>query len=91
MSKCPLCQLAAGKAKTDKIYYEDNIWIMVDCRSCHIPMLVHKKHVPYIHTALEDLEKLFVTYVTGVDHSKRFVDCRMRALPAHFHAHYRIK
>ena len=40
---CELCKLVEGKIKT-KSYYRDSEFIIVDCLTCRIPMLVFKHH-----------------------------------------------
>jgi len=40
---CDLCKLIQGKIITEN-YYEDERVIIVNCKSCEIPMLVLKDH-----------------------------------------------
>lgn len=93
MENCDLCNLIAGNVITKK-YYENDNWIIVDCKSCKVPMLVSKVHTSYTHLTLIDLEELFRGYkgdkwFIPVNHSDYYVDCRMRKIPEHFHCHYR--
>ena len=92
---CCLCRLVEGDVTTRK-YYEDDEWIIVDCKTCKVPMLVSKVHASYTHFTLIDLELMFRKYKGNkwfipVNHGDYYVDCRMKAVPAHFHCHYRKK
>ncbi len=40
---CELCKLVEGKIKT-RLYYRDSEFLIVDCLTCRIPMLVFKHH-----------------------------------------------
>lgn len=92
---CSLCRLVEGNVITKK-YYEDDEWLIVDCKVCQVPMLVSKKHISYTHLTLIELEKIFRGYKDNkwfipVKHDNYYVDCKMRAIPSHFHCHYRRK
>lgn len=45
MSKntCPLCKLAQGDIKTN-LYFEGHKYMIVDCLSCKVPMVVVREH-----------------------------------------------
>ena len=68
---------------------EDDDWIMVNCKTCKIPMLVYKKHVKKSPKSLRFLKHMFEKYVEA-KHAYYYVDCRMRKIPNHFHCHYRL-
>lgn len=40
---CELCQLVAGDIKT-RLYYRNKTCTIVDCATCHIPMVVLNRH-----------------------------------------------
>jgi len=41
---CDLCDLYEKRQIVTKKYFENNLWIIVDCKQCKIPMLVYKRH-----------------------------------------------
>lgn len=41
---CDLCKLIQRKAHTEKIFHEDVVCVVVNCRTCHVPMVVLKRH-----------------------------------------------
>lgn len=43
MGDCPLCDLANGDIKT-RLYYTDDVCIVVDCLTCGTPMMVLRAH-----------------------------------------------
>ena len=81
--QCDLCKLCNGDKKTEW-YYEDKYWIICDCKTCHRPMIVYKKHTMFIpftdwfclHTKLISL---FGSQIT-----LRF---KQRKIYDHFHVH----
>ena len=87
---CDLCKLVQGNVVTRK-YYEDNKWIIVDCKTCNIPMIVYKEHImiPKIQHRWQ-VEELFKQHV-NVNHAVFFIDERMKCIPDHYHCHYRRK
>ena len=93
---CPLCKLYYENDIKTKFFYKDENWILVECLSCHVPLLVYKTHISYTPLTFIDLEELFRKYKGNkwyipVNHSDYYVDCRMRKIPEHFHCHYRKK
>jgi len=41
--ECALCRLVNGEVRT-RLYYKDSLCLIVDCDTCHIPMLVFRSH-----------------------------------------------
>lgn len=41
MAECDLCKL---EHKTSW-YYEDSDFVILECDTCHVPMVVYKKHI----------------------------------------------
>ena len=81
-----MCELCNLKKKT-KWYYEDEVYIILDCLTCKIPMVVSKSHdfkvdIETVHHAV-----LF-GIVKGVFGGKRFTFRRtQRKVKNHFHWH----
>lgn len=77
---CPLCE---HKRITKHYYEDDKVWI-ADCTSCHVPMLVIKKH-GYVPSPGErgELIKL-CEKIFGKEVKLRGF---MRSLSSHFHDH----
>jgi hypothetical protein len=40
MGKCELCE----EKKITKCYFENEDWLIIDCKICNIPMVVYRKH-----------------------------------------------
>lgn len=62
---CELCQLVAGDVKT-RFYYRDKTCTIVDCLTCHIPMVVLNHHGPASNRE-KRLMKAVVNYVFGYE------------------------
>jgi hypothetical protein len=52
---CEFCNLE----KRTKWYYEDDEFIILDCETCKIPMIVSKEHA-------DDITSLAETYIRGL-------------------------
>lgn len=77
---CPLCIL---EHKT-KVFYENDLFIVLDCLTCKVPMYVWKKH------KFPTTKQKISMYS---DAQQRFPDRKLslirRNLPKHFHFHCR--
>lgn len=49
-SICPLCRLWKDREIKTHVWYEDDKYIVVDCETCKIPMIVLKDHIENIPT-----------------------------------------
>jgi len=90
MAECELCKLVNQRNIVTVKHYEDSQFIMVDCKTCHTPMLVSKHHAADI----DDIDKemayhLFYKHAQRVDISKWYVDYEMRSIKDHWHCHLR--
>ena len=89
---CELCKLIIDRNVITKKYYEDANFMMVDCRSCHTPMLVYKKHVVEIDEADRAMAyHLFYKHAERIDMSGWYVNYEMRTIKDHWHCHLRRK
>jgi len=87
-SKCELCRIYENREIHTKIYYEDQDWIILDCKTCHIPMIVYKEHkilkdipIKYIHYMINECMELFGTIRFRTE----------RKIKNHFHWHIIIE
>ena len=93
-NKCELCNLE----KKTKWYFEDDKWIICDCLTCGIPMLIYKKHTMEIPA--KDLSYIFHLLRYNFDDPKRLfgrefnkITFRMsqRKIKDHFHIHFMLR
>lgn len=77
------CELRDLERKT-KIYYEDPSFIIIDCKSCKIPMIILRRHsmilsISELSNIIEVVRKKF----------GKNVELRMnqRKIPDHWHVH----
>ncbi len=86
---CELCNLE----QRTKWYYEDDYFIVCDCSTCNVPMIVLKRHSLELNQ--EELIDLMVVIsgvriVEGLDIKlKGKLDQNRRKVPDHWHAHIR--
>lgn len=82
---CDLCLLVQRKAHAEKIIYEDQVCMIVTCRTCHVPMVVLNRHatVPKCWE-LEHMLKV----VRELD-LKGNIDFKRRTIKDHYHFHIR--
>jgi len=81
---CELCDLE----KKTKWYYEDNEYIICDCETCKIPMIVDKKHgARFVESGTFEYG-LILGLVKGVFGGKEFqFRRRQRKILDHWHWH----
>jgi hypothetical protein len=80
-NNCPLCNM---EHKT-KWYYEDDVWLICDCDSCNMPMIVYRKHLAYEEVEVADLHYI-INKCMGLFGHIRF-RTEHRKIPDHFHWH----
>jgi len=78
--KCELCNLS----RRTKWYYEDEKWIICDCKTCNRPMVVYKKHTMFI--PILDWVKV-LGYVTELFGNEIVLRFKQRKIRNHFHIH----
>ena len=80
---CALCQIEKNK---NKVLYEDKNFIVVECWSCKVPMLVLKEHrIEFSAFEKRSIQRIFY----GILALKGTIDYKMRQIPGHAHAHLR--
>lgn len=81
---CALCRIYGSEREVvTKLYYEDKVCIVVECKSCHTPMFVLKHHVA-VPTHEERLHMVTLADELFPKSYKRFT---MRVIKDHFHFH----
>ena len=57
---CELCELSEGKHRITKLYYEDDICLICNCKdpNCGLPMIVLKRHGKPLNAEIEYLKKI---------------------------------
>lgn len=80
INKCQLCDLQ----KKTKWFYEDDKWIICECKTCNRAMIVYKKHTMFVPIA--DWFAIFnqITSLFGNQITLRF---EQRKIKNHFHIH----
>jgi len=77
---CELCNLE----KKTKWYHEDNEFIICDCLTCKIPMIVYRKHTMTIPTTSLRWALCLIGSLFGVRAKLRL---KQRKISDHWHAH----
>ena len=78
---CELCKLE----KLTKWYYEDKSFVIIDCKTCHVPMVVLRRHGD--HPTATELKKIFS--VVRRKFPNRKWDFTNRKIHDHWHFHLR--
>ena len=89
---CDLCLL---KRKIN-VYIDNEYFIIMDCDSCHVPMIVWKEHTMDVPDPDEQIMEAFLTEVANQfyeswDGKNYFIDKNQRAVLDHLHWHARLK
>ena len=78
---CPLCRFELLTKK----YHEDDTVIVVDCKQCHVPMFVLKRHARWpLLAELKHVQNLFDKLFPD-----KMWDDEMKSIPDHYHVHAR--
>ncbi len=88
-NNCELCQDPLPIIK--KLYDESDRWIVLDCDSCEVPMIVWKQHTMKINQVIgEEMEKALTRaadeHFGDVEY---FIDRYQRSVSDHLHWHAR--
>jgi hypothetical protein len=88
---CPLCEL---KQETEW-YFDGDDFAIIECRSCHVPMLVWKDHVAHVPntTRYYNLAIGLLAYFAEQKFGRYNweFDYQRRQIPEHWHVHARRK
>ena len=90
-----VCDLCLLKRKTN-VYIDNEYFIIMDCDSCHVPMIVWKEHTMDVPEPDEQMMKAFLIEVSNQfyeswDGKGYFIDKNQRAVLDHLHWHARLK
>ena len=85
--ECDLCLL---KRKTN-VYIDNEYFIIMDCDSCHVPMIVWKEHTMDVPDPDKQMMEAFLTEVSNQFYEGKsyFIDKNQRAVLDHIHWHAR--
>jgi len=84
---CELCNLE----KKTKWYYEDDTFIICDCLTCKVPMIVAKYHHSLVETMRPEVFESYVNgLVRGVLKRKFHFRREQRKVKDHWHWHIEI-
>ena len=88
-NNCQLCQ--DPLPVIEKLYKETDKWIILDCMTCHVPMIVWKEHTMRITRAIrEDItEALIEVADEHFGKYKYYIDKEQRSVFNHLHWHAR--
>ena len=89
---CDLCLL---KRRTN-VYIDNEYFIIMDCDSCFVPMIVWKEHTMDVPEPDKQMMKAFLIEVSNQfyeswDGKGYFIDKNQRAVLDHLHWHARLK
>lgn len=77
---CPLCDLHP----LTRLYYMDAEFTVLECRTCHIPMIVYNTHTMKI--PLEEFSHIYII-VDSLFGSDMTLRLNQRSIHDHWHAH----
>ena len=87
-----VCDLCLLKRRTN-VYIDNEYFIIMDCDSCHVPMIVWKEHTMSVPEPDEQVMEAFLTEVANQFYEGKsyFIDKKQRAVLDHMHWHARLK
>ena len=86
---CDLCLL---KVRTN-VYLDNEYFIILDCKSCHVPMIVWKDHTMDVPEPDEQVMEAFLIECGRQFYGDKpfFIDKNQRDILDHIHWHARLK
>ena len=86
---CDLCLLK----RRINVYLDNEYFIIMDCDSCHVPMVVWKDHTMYVPEPDEQVMEAFLTEAANMFYEGKsyFIDKNQRKIFDHIHWHARSK
>ena len=86
---CELCLLE----QRINVYIDNEYFIIMDCDSCHVPMIVWKEHTMYVPEPDEQMMKAFLIEVANQFYEGKsyFIDKNQREILDHIHWHARLE
>ena len=90
-----VCDLCLLKRKTN-VYIDNEYFIIMDCDSCQVPMIVWKEHTMDVPDPDKQMMKAFLIEVANQfyeswDGKGYFIDKNQREIFDHLHWHARLK
>ena len=89
---CELCLLQRKR----NVYIDNEYFIIMDCDSCHVPMIVWKEHTMDVPDPDKQMMEAFLTEVANQfyeswDGKGYFIDKNQREIFDHIHWHARLE
>ena len=86
---CDLCKLE----RRINVYVENEYFIILDCDTCCVPMVVWKEHTMDVPKPDEQVMEAFLTEVANQFYEGKsyFIDKNQREILDHIHWHARLK
>ena len=86
---CDLCLLK----RRINVYLDNEYFIIMDCDSCHVPMVVWKEHTMDVPEPDEQIMEAFLIETSNMFYEGKsyFIDKNQRAILDHLHWHARLK
>ena len=90
-----VCDLCLLKRKIN-VYIDNEYFIIMDCDSCHVPMIVWREHTMDVPDPDKQMMKAFLTEVANQfyeswDGKGYFIDKNQREIFDHIHWHARLE
>ena len=87
-----VCDLCLLKRRTN-VYIDNEYFIILDCDSCHVPMIVWKEHTMDVPDPDKQMMEVFLIEVSNQFYEGKsyFIDKKQRAVLDHMHWHARLK
>ena len=86
---CDLCLLQRKR----NVYIDNEYFIIMDCDSCRVPMVVWKEHTMDVPEPDEQMMEVFLIETANMFYEGKsyFIDKKQRAVLDHIHWHARLK
>lgn len=85
--ECALCKI---NGKNNKVYYEDDKIIIVECATCRVPLGILKRHTMQPSTEEDkELTRALISVAKRALGNKFRIDKKQRAIKDHLHYHAR--
>ena len=86
---CDLCLLK----RRINVYLDNEYFIIMDCDSCHVPMVVWKEHTMDVPEPDEQMMEVFLIETANMFYEGKsyFIDKNQREIFDHLHWHARLE
>ena len=84
---CQLCDLVFSRRIKTKVYFENDRIIIIECKTCKVPMAVLKFHMPEFEES--DMALIYHWATDRTLFNGRTLDYHMKTCTEHAHVHFR--